>query len=332
MRRDKPKMRNLRTIVLTTLLAVSLPYGSAKAWADNQAHVNVTDQAWVKGEKIYLEDIASIEGPPRVRERLGTVYLAYAPSPGRHKTLHGSWIEGKVRSKRWLPANVLLNIPELVFIGRTSQTIPEESFLRQYTGYVAQQLKVPEGDFRISRFRVVGNGPVPEGKLRVELLDQAGGKRMGHVSLNAIVRVEGKIERRVVLSGWVDRFEKVVCTLRPLDRHTILAAEDLTLERRNVSKLPASVLKAVEGVAGTRLKHRLKAGSVLLANTIEKPPLVKKGDRVTIMAESPNLMVTTVGIAQSKGSAGDHIRVTNCMGKKEIIARVVDGSTVKVDF
>ncbi|MGD8757488.1 MAG: flagellar basal body P-ring formation chaperone FlgA [Deltaproteobacteria bacterium] len=332
MKRNKPKMRSLQAIVLTTLLVVSLPYGSAKAWADNQTYVNVTDQAWVSGEKVYLKDIASISGPPRVRERLGMVCLAYAPSPGRHKTLHGSWIEGKVRSKRWLPANVRLKIPELIHIGRTSQTISEENFLQQYTGYVAEQLKVSESDFRISRFRVVGNGPVPEGKLRVELADQAGGRGMGHVSLSAIVRVEGKIERRVVLTGWVDRFDKVVCTLRPLDRHTILSAEDLALERRNISKLPANVLKTVEDVVGKRLKHRLKAGSVLLANTVERPPLVKKGDRVTIMAESPNLTVTAVGIAQSKGSAGDQIRVTNCMGKKEIIARVVDGSTVKVDF
>jgi flagella basal body P-ring formation protein FlgA len=197
---------------------------------------------------------------------------------------------------------------------------------------MTQQLGMPEGDFRISRFRVVGNGPLPEGKLRVELTDQAGGRRMGHVSLRAIVRVDGKIERRVVLSAWVDRFEKVVCTVRPLERHAILAAEDLTLERRNISKLPASVLKAVEGVAGTRLKHRLKAGSVVLANTIEEPPLITKGDRVTIIAESPHLVVTAVGIAQDKGSSGDQIRVRNCMSKKEIIARVVDGSTVKVDF
>ena len=324
-------MRGLQTFVVATLLAVSLAYGT-QAWANNQTHVHVRDQAWVKGEKVYLKDIASIAGPTRVRERLGTVYVAYAPRPGGHKTLHGSWIAGKVRSKSWVPANVVLNIPEVVSIGRTSQTIPEERFLRQYTDYLAQELRVAEGDFRVSRFRVVGNGPVPEGKLRIELVDQAGGKRMGHVSLSALVRVEGKIERRVVLTGWVDRFENVVCTARPLERHAILEEEDLTLERRNVSRLPANVLKTAEDVAGTRLKHRLKAGSVLLAHTIENPPLIKKGDRVTIMAESSNLMVTAVGIAQSQGSAGDQIRVTNCMGKKEIIARVVDGSTVTVDF
>jgi flagella basal body P-ring formation protein FlgA len=325
-------MRALQTTVLATLLAVSLAYHPDRTWADNRTYVRVSDQAWVKGEKIYLKDIATIAGPPRVRERLGSIYVAYAPRPGGHKTLHGSWIEGKVRSKSWLPAGVVLNVPEVVAISRTFQTIPEERFLRQYTDYVAQELKAAEGDFRVSRFRVVGNGPVPEGELHIELIDQAGGKHMGHVSLSALVRVEGEMEKRVVLSGWVDRFDNVVCTARPLERHAILAEEDLTLERRNISKCPASMFKAVDDVVGTRLKHRLKTGTVLLANTIENPPLIEKGDRVTIMAESSNLMVTAVGIAQSQGAAGDQIRVTNCMGKKEIIARVVDGSTVRVDF
>ena len=126
MRRDTPKMRNLLAIVLATLLAGSLAYGNTQAWAENQGHVTVSHQAWVKGEKVYLKDIASIAGPPRVCERLGTVFLAYAPRPGGHKSLHGSWIAGKVRSKSWLPANVVLNIPEVVTIGRTSQRIHAE--------------------------------------------------------------------------------------------------------------------------------------------------------------------------------------------------------------
>ena len=326
------KMRNLGIMVLTAFLAVWLPYVSAKAQTDIPPQVNVREDAWVRGEKVHLKDIAAIAGPPGLRERLGKVYVAYAPSPGKHKTLHGSWIEGKVRSKSWLPANVRLNIPALVHVSRRSQIISDENLLRQYTDYVAQRLKVPEGDFRISRFRVVGNGPLPEGEVRVELSDQAGGRRMGHVSLSAMIRVEGKIERRVVLTGWVDRFDRVACTLRPMDRHTVLSTEDIALERRNVSRLPVNIVKTVEEVVGKRLKHRLKAGSVLLADTVENPPLIKRGDRVTILVESANLLVTAVGIAQSKGVAGDQIRVTNAMGKKEIIARVVDGSTVKVDF
>jgi flagella basal body P-ring formation protein FlgA len=69
-----------------------------------------------------------------------------------------------------------------------------------------------------------------------------------------------------------------------------------------------------------------------LANGIERPPLIKKGDRVTIVAESSTLLVTASGIAQDQGSAGDQILVRNHMSDKDIIASVVDASTVKVEF
>ncbi|NVM21134.1 MAG: flagellar basal body P-ring formation protein FlgA [Desulfobacterales bacterium] len=326
-------MRNLYAILITTVIAMVTALGFCDAKADVQACViTVKDQAWVKGEKVCLKDIASTKGPAPQQERLGAIYLCCAPKPGMEKILRGTWIEAKVRSKRWLPENTVLRTPEIVRIGRTSQSIQEESFLRLYTGYISRQLKGRRSDFGVSRFKVINNGPLPEGDVRVELMNQAEGKLIGHVSLGGIIRVDGKIEQRVVLSGWVDRFEKVVCTAHRLQRHTLLAKDDLCLKRRNIAKLPANVIKAVEAVVGKRLKHTVKADAVLLANSVEKPPLIERGDRVTIIAESPTLMVTAIGTAQDRGSAGDQIRIKNCMSKKEIIARVVDASTVKVEF
>ena len=326
-------MRNINAILLATVIALLTAYGFSEAGADVPTCViTVKDEAWVRGEKAYLKDIASIKSPAPLQERLGAIYLAYAPGPGRHKTLHGTWIKAKIRAKRWLPENTILKIPDFVRIVRPSQSIQEESFLRLYTGYISKQLRARQADFKVSRFKVTGNGPLPEGDLRVELINQADGKLVGHVSLGAILRVDGKIERRVVLSGWVDRFEKVVCTVQRLQRHTLLTKDDLCLERRNIAKLSTNVIKAVEEVVGKRLRHNVKPDTVLLANMVEEPPLIEKGDRVTIIAESPALVVTTVGTAQSKGFSGDQIRVKNCMSKKEIIARVVNASTVKVEF
>ena len=88
----------------------------------------------------------------------------------------------------------------------------------------------------------------------------------------------------------------------------------------------------MQDVIGKRVKQALKADKVLLANMVEHPPLIKRGDTVTIVAESSNLLVTALGIAQTKGGPGDQIRVKNCMNRKEIIARIVNASTVKVEF
>jgi flagella basal body P-ring formation protein FlgA len=155
---------------------------------------------------------------------------------------------------------------------------------------------------------------------------------MGHVTLPASVKVNGKQVRRLILSGWIDSFEEVVCASQPLTRGTILTPEDLSLEKRNVSKLPANVLRSSEFLAGKRLKRSVKEGTVFLANAVDVPPLIKKGDRVTIVVESSTLRITAAGVAKGQGSAGEQIRVQNLMNDKEIFAAVVDSSTVKVNF
>jgi len=319
-------------VILATVIAVAAVFGFCEAWADARTHVAVMEEAWIKGEKVYLKDIAKIEGTARWQERLGAICLGHAPGPARHKTLKGSWIESKIRSKRWLPADTAVSVPESVGISRTWQSIREKRFSDLFNGYIARQLKAREADFRVSRFKVIGNDSLPEGKIKVELVRQTDARLLGYVSLTAIVRVDDKIERRVVLSGWVDRFENVVCTSRPLRRNSIITEDDVSTKRRNISKLPYNVLKSMEGVVGKRLKHALKADTALLANMVEDPPLIKRGDKVTIVAESSTILVTALGIAQTKGGLGDQIRVKNCMNRKEIIARIVNASTVRVEF
>jgi flagella basal body P-ring formation protein FlgA len=325
-------MRNVTAILMATVVAVAGAFGFCEGRADARTYVAVMEEAWIKGEKVYLKDIASIEGTARLQERLGEIYVGYAPGPAKHKTLRGSWIESKIRSKRWLPANTTVSTPESVRINRTWQSIQEKRFSELFNGYIARQLKAREADFRVSRFKVIGNGSLPEGKIRVELVRQADGRLLGYVSLTAIVRVDGKIEQRVILSGWVDRFENVVCTSRSLRRNSIITEDDVSTKRRNISKLPYNVLTSMEEVVGKRVKHAMRADTVLLANMVEDPPLIKRGDKVTIVAESSAIVVTALGIAQTKGGLGDQIRVKNCMNRKEIIARIVNASTVKVEF
>jgi flagella basal body P-ring formation protein FlgA len=179
---------------------------------------------------------------------------------------------------------------------------------------------------------VIGNGPIPEGDCDIELTSRKDGNLMGYVRLSAIVRVNGEQERRLVLSGWIDRFEDVVCALQPLERGTILTDEDVCLEKRNISKLPADVLTSLENLVGKRLKRSVKTGTVLLANAVEVPPLIMKGDRVIIVAETNTLRITALGVAKEKGSAGEQILVTNLLNNKDIVASIVDSATVRVHF
>jgi flagella basal body P-ring formation protein FlgA len=341
MKNDRPDMGkrswNLpslaaRVVLLVVVAAFAAGIDCGAVWSETELSVVVEGEVWVPGEKVYLTDIARLTGSSDWNSCIENTYLALSPDAGKLKTLHGSWIASKIRATGCLPENVKLVVPDYVRVGRAYQTIQDDTLERRFAEFVADHLNDLNSEFRVSRFRVVGNGPLPEGATRIELVPQTDKEFMGYVSLNATVYVENKIQKRLVLSGWIDRLEDVVCLRRAVDSDAVLSKDDLIVERKNVTRLPGKAIRSVEEAIGKRVKHSVGAGAVLLANGIERPPLIKKGDRVTIVAESSTLLVTASGIAQDQGSAGDQILVRNHMSDKDIIASVVDASTVKVEF
>jgi flagella basal body P-ring formation protein FlgA len=65
---------------------------------------------------------------------------------------------------------------------------------------------------------------------------------------------------------------------------------------------------------------------------LEVPPMVRKGDRVTLVVENTHFRITCVGEVKEEGRAGDRIKVTNISSKREVYGRVLDRYTVLVDF
>ena len=100
----------------------------------------------------------------------------------------------------------------------------------------------------------------------------------------------------------------------------------------DLADLPANVLSDPEAAIGKRTKRALGAQMPLRADSIELPPLVKRGDLVTIIAESNKLKITTLGQVKRKGRLGERIPVVNLDSKKLLHATVVDANTVKVEF
>jgi len=97
--------------------------------------------------------------------------------------------------------------------------------------------------------------------------------------------------------------------------------------------LPSSFITSYEEILGKRTRKAIDANTVLRPDLIEFPPLVKRGDVVTVVAESGGLRITALGVVKERsGRRGDRIRVENLDSKKSIYAQVVDSKTVKVDF
>ncbi|MFH1671943.1 MAG: flagellar basal body P-ring formation chaperone FlgA [Pseudomonadota bacterium] len=324
-------MKTSVTMVVAAAFIMLAAYSLCAAGMDAPLTVVVKSKASVRGEKIYLRDIAQINGEKNITQQVGSVCLGSASRPGNMRSLKGKRIEAILSSKRFWPVGATITVPKAVEVARRSQLVSETRYKEALHRYVRARVE-DDVDLSISDFKVIGNRPVPEGSVTLKISDTTDRKMVGYLSMAAVVHVDNKIERRVTLTGWVNVYKNVLSSVRMLKKSQVITENDLQLVRRDISKLPPNVVFSAKEVMGKRLKHSVRAGDYLREDMVEDIPVVQKGDHVIIMAESSILRVTVIGKTLEEGCPGEMIKVKNSMSKKIISARVIDASTVKVQF
>jgi len=128
----------------------------------------------------------------------------------------------------------------------------------------------------------------------------------------------------------VSRFEAVVTAARTLPRGTRLAADDLRFRERNLSDLISGYFTEKEAITGQIVTRTIRAGAPLSPNLLEAPSVVRRGERVAILAREGGLEVRMSGRALEDGAKGELIRVKNRSSGREVEAVVVEPGVVQV--
>lgn len=115
----------------------------------------------------------------------------------------------------------------------------------------------------------------------------------------------------------VDAVEVVVLT-RQVNRGDVLRATDLAVERRPRSEATGEVVGGVERAVGSAAKQTMRAGSILRRADLMKPNLVRRDEAVTLVYETPGLMLTMLGKAIEAGTEGDLVNVMNAHSKRPV--------------
>ncbi|MBF0449184.1 MAG: flagellar basal body P-ring formation protein FlgA [Candidatus Magnetomorum sp.] len=318
---------HLRSILVESVIICCLAFS---AFAQQSITITIPPKTWVNDQRVYLKDVATINAPAHLSEKIANIYLTYAPKPGKSKTVKGSWIEARIKAINFFE-EISLSIPENVEMFRSSQVVTQDDYFNYFNDFVSKNIG-SDVRFEISRFQVKGDEPLPVGHLTIDVQRQTSVDLRGFVSLTASILINDVFVQRVGLSGWIDRFEDIVCVAQPLDRNHSIEQRDIVLRSRNVSKVKDSYYTRLEDVVGKRIKRKAGNGEIIFSSMIEVPPMIYKGNTVTIIAESNALIIKTTGIAQSNGYPGEQIRVKNTMSNKIVQAIVVDQSTVKVQY
>ena len=299
----------------------------------NDAHIRIPAETEVDGDKITLGGIAAIEASdPRITTRLEGVVIGNSPSPGKSRTLDAKFVRKRIRQAGIDFSAMVLEIPPKIRISRSFIEINEEKLKEIIIAFVQQQIGQDSKEARIKEIKVDRSIILPKGPVSYKIKPQRNSEFIGRVPLAIEFTANDNFQKKIWASVTIEVMVDVVTAARSIGRYQPITENDISVQKMDLAELPSDVVTQPESVLGKRAKRSIRNGSVLKNSLIEFPPLVKRGDMVTIVAETSGMKLTALGEVKKKGRFGERIPVINFDSNKVIFAIVQDSQTVRVDF
>lgn len=144
------------------------------------------------------------------------------------------------------------------------------------------------------------------------------------------VRCSGDSSWKILVPVRLETFGPVVVAARTIPRDGILTASDLAVEELELGALSRGHIREIEHALGKRVRRAISAGSPITPNVIVTPPLIRRGQKVSVKAGGTRLSITSAGTALSDGGLGEIIDVTNDSSGRRVQGIVRSARVVEV--
>jgi flagella basal body P-ring formation protein FlgA len=232
--------------------------------------------------------------------------------------------------------SVLLLTASMLFIaagatGAAEQMVRPEQLRQFLQDYIEQhRSELLPARIRFKELHLPKPFSVPSGKLTCEVTPSHP-EILPSRRFNLILRVDGRVVENLAVSGTLEALAEVAVAAGDLRRGAVIDAQDIQIAERDLNELRSPCFDPDE-LVGKRLKRGLRAGEAFERASVVFPPLIKRGEPVTITASKGALTVTARGLAQQDGHQGDMIRVRNISSNKDIHCRITGSESVTVEF
>ncbi|MEE8482518.1 MAG: flagellar basal body P-ring formation chaperone FlgA [Acidiferrobacterales bacterium] len=155
-------------------------------------------------------------------------------------------------------------------------------------------------------------------------------RKIGKLSIG--VRCKGVATWTIYVPARVGVLDKVVVASRALPQGRLITTGDVQLVTRDLANLTDGYLLRLRDAIGQPLRRPLTIGAVITPASIQPAGMVRRGDKVTILAHRKGVEVRIPGIAMADGAPGDRIKVRNSLNKKINEGVVTRYGEIKVEI
>ena len=336
MKTNNPKTQKPKHLYvpLFFMLAVALILATiTELLASPLTTIRVRDRIEIDGEEVLLGQIADIQGSDFQTIRyLEGIVIGKAAFPGKSRQYDESYLKMRLKQYHIDLASIILEAPEHIEVLRSYIEIEKQKIEEIISNFLIQSIAQENKNIRIKEIRVPEEVLLSKGQISYKVTAPDNQPLRGKCSIAVEFSVNGYDQKKIWAIATIEVLGPVVVTRKPLGRYKPISEDDIELKTMDLSDLPDDVITDAEAVLGKRTRRAIGAQVPLRADTVELPPLVKRGDLVMIIAESRGLKITTRGQVKKKGRLGEQIPVVNLDSNKVLYARVIDANTVKVDF
>ncbi|NOY62830.1 MAG: flagellar basal body P-ring formation protein FlgA [Gammaproteobacteria bacterium] len=248
---------------------------------------------------------------------------------GRHTIDNRSKCNGNLQP-------IALRYPFIVFITllfcsttwATQGYQSRQSIVASAEKFAAQQLPAAIGTVEVKAGRIDPRLKLAKCGIPLTTFFPTGSRLNGNTTVG--VRCDAPKPWSLYVPVRIKAMADVVVAARYLARGETLRAEDFVIEQRDIASLPRGYFTKSSAITGKYLKRALMKGSVVPPTAMARPKLIKRGERITIIAQTQGIEVRMAGRALTDGSAGQTIRARNLLSKKIVEGKVVKNGVLRV--
>ena len=291
--------------------------------------VELHKEAYVRGPKIYLGDIADVAGPNA--RALASLEVSGAAAPGGVKRLNAALLEARIKNAGFDTGEVTVEGAPSVLATTLHLEVTPEAIAQDLRDFMEAEMPWDPCDATIDVVPPSQDFMVPEGQLELAWWLPPQYRWVGRGSARGEIRVDGQVKQTFLCRIGVEAYTDVVVAAADIPRQSVIRPGDVEVRKEAVSALPTGYVSDPAEAVGMLARNTMFPGQPLTKRKLVKPTLVKRNQTVIVEVRAGALLVRGRARAMRDGCAGDVVPCRNNGSKEEFTGVLREDGVVVVE-
>lgn len=324
----------LATILVSVLLSVPLPINCfLNCILADQIKLVGLNEVNLEKKNILLKDLVHVfGGNDELRKKIELIEIGAILPPGNDIVVDEKDIRLCLKKANLESNQIEIVLSKPILVKRVSMEISSDFIKTAIEKYIKSHSSEKKSTVLIKDIFGAESIILPNGNLTYSIEPKYHSDLLGKVHLMMFLYIDGEFHERLSLAAKVEKVADVIVAKTPICRGQVIEPSNLKFRSVELSQLKGKPFMDLDGIVGKSASKQIYPEMVVLANDVEIPPVLKRGDTVRIIVTYSNITATARGLARENGRVGEKIRVVNIDSKKSLFATVLDRHTVKIEF